>query len=281
MRTNIYYLTDDYGWHNYGIKRALYEELASREGIRIRMFDHRTSGIPLPNNLTHVFFASSGLTWPPKIMDQLAERGIKRVGFGFSDPRSTPKVFPDFDYYISIDKASVKLAEAAGIKALHQYPSVVRGYHDQYRSIGKKKLVFLGNVVGHPDQALRAKAITKLRSEHIHGLKGTAIYEQLQAYTCGLVVLGNQIGNSTIPKNIFEYAALGLAPVLAQSNNSHIDEHNFALMDDILGSNWATDNAFTGTVFDSPSVGNAAREYVWAYHTMDQRVDELLEFLGV
>lgn len=270
----ILYLSDDFGWHNYGIKRSLFEELQHRN-IAIEFSRDSTKY----EKYTHVFFASSGLSGPPQLMHRAKANSIKLIGFGFSDPRTTPEVFPLFTHYITLDPGAAKKAEESGIASLVQYPCIKPGYHDNFpQKPDAAGIVFLGRVTGHPDAAIRSAAIKRVKACLIDNKRGDAIYQNLAHYKYGLVVMSPR---GTVPKNFLEYAAAGLTLVVSEIQEAakHTEMHLRKVFK-TKTRKWLTEKEFLkDSTRQAANHALYCKIHVLTEHTIQRRVTEILEFI--
>jgi len=239
----VLYLTDDYAWDAFGVKRSLYEVL--RRYTEIDLVDYkklyrrakfgpkmeRMPAGPLferarDGKYTHVFFASSGLAFERRLMEELRRTRVL-VGFGFSDPRfveHTREHWKLLDAFFTISSDVCAEAQQAAILSRVMLPSIHPGYHDMFRAdhaAAQVDVIYLGNIATHPDAPLRREILSKLQSD---GMRTCAIgkggdtghiegEDLIRTLASGRVGLNLMNPDSTLPHRLFEYAAVGLCVV--------------------------------------------------------------------
>ena len=303
----ILFLTDDYAWSVFGVKRSLYEALRRRAptgiiffhgphpeatfGPRIRRIgEGYLFNRAMEDESTHVFFASSGLAFEPHLMEKLRRRKVL-VGFGFSDPRYVEFAkghWTSFDHYFTLSSRVRDEARAAGVDAHVMLPSVHPGFHDCWHvdpARAEFDVVFLGNVKTHPDADLRRSALARLSERgvrlcvigaggNVGHLEGEALVSQLARARIGLNVMGP---DSTLPHRLFEYAAVGLCLVSAVT--PEIAEA-FEAGEEIVP---YTPGAVTA-LLDEPDrcarIAEQGYRRCMGTHTMEDRVRSILAALG-
>jgi len=297
------YLTDDYCWHEFGVKRSLYEELSRRVPVELCFYDdfhpearygarmQRMGAGPLferaqSGGYSHVLFASSGLAFDLPLMAALRERAVL-VGFGFSDPRFVEfshQHWHLFDCYFSLSSAVAQQARQAGLRAGVMWPSVHPGFHDQFRvdpAHAEYDLIFMGNLATHPDAALRRRTLDTLREAGHRvctigqgGSAGRLGGEDLiRALARGRVGLNIMDENSTLPHRLFEYAAVGLCVVTTATPDI---ADAFSVGDEIVPYEPAALDALLKDQDRCARVGAAGHERCVRDHTIAARVDDIM-----
>ena len=263
----IAYLSDKYAWDQFGVKRSLLQTLASRKDVVAHFFDFKcfhpdVHFAPMAKKMpygklyktlmrgeyTHVFFASSCLSFEPELMGRLKERSCL-VGFGFSDPRhvhNTRQHWMYFDAYFSLSEEIVEEAGALGIPAKVMLPSIHPGFHDMY-SVDHKHAeydaVFFGNIQTHPDAELRREFLHNLQARGCNVLtvgrgglvshvEGPDAMKLLASARVGINIMNS---DSTLPHRVFEYTAanncLLTTPTSAISSCFQIGQEALSLAD--------------------------------------------------
>jgi hypothetical protein len=299
----ILYLTDDYCWNEYGVKRSLFDELSRRVPTDLRFFDEhhpearfgpamrRMGDGPLfelaaSGDYTHVFFASSGLSFELPLMAHLAARAV-RVGFGFSDPRFTEFAkghWSAFDCYFTLSRAMLQEAVDLGVDTHVMLPSVHPGFHDRFHVAPDRAeydLVFMGDLQWHPDAPSRRQAIQEIEAAGYAvctigpgGTRGRLGGEDLiRALASGRIGLNFMDASSTIPHRLFEYAAVGLCVVTTMTT-----EIGTAFRDgeEVVAYEPRTLAALLRDHERTAAIGERGYRRCMVEHTIVQRVDDIM-----
>ena len=303
----ILYLTDDYAWDAFGVKRSLCDVLRRRAEVgvcfyhqiyRQSKFGPNMRRMPagalfdaaMGNGFSHVFFASSGLAFEPHLMEKLRRTRVL-VGFGFSDPRfveHTKAHWHLFDAFFTLSREVCAEAEAAGVCARVMLPSIHPGYHDRYHADHANAtfdVIHLGNVATHPDAPLRRQVLDGLRASGTRvcaigkggdtgHVEGDAL---VRALACGRVGLNLMNPDSTLPHRLFEYAAAGLCVVSTMTPEI---EAAFAPHEEIV----PFDTDALHDVLADPDrcarIARNGRRRCLADHTMEARARDILDVLA-
>lgn len=306
----ILYLTDHYAWKVMGVKRSLMETLQS--------FGHEVAHVPyaqhhpksrygrsmermgegplfrlcLKGDHSHIFFASSGLSFEPRLMEQLHSAGKILAGFGFSDPRYVQHArghWHHFDLYVTQSSEIARDAKIDGVKSVHMLPSVHPGFHDSIQadwdSEPEFNAVFLGKTKGHPEAEYRAEMIGRLRDQGLSilaiGTGGDLPHTEgrdLLGHLCRARV-GLNFRTSTTTHKIFEYAAAGLCVC---SDITEDVARAFNVGTEILP--LAAISGFANAIEDIDGlrwIAKAGHDRCMKDHTMASRVSDILAALRV
>ena len=273
----ILFITDKYGWDNWGTKPSLYEELNKRVEVELCLQEHLLPGSCdiRSSGHTHVFYASTGCC-PP-----LGETAIK-VGFGFSDPAQldiTRRYWGRFDHYFSLSNAVVEAAGDAGIDAHLFLPAVrVERYNTFVNSPKKHDAVMLGRIEGHPDGLARNQLVEHLRQHdlsvsQLSNLKGAELFKRVADARCGINVI---TPFSALSRTVLEYAACGLCvvsnrdlrmDVMFKPGVEYLSTRDSGLIDKIRDVNYCV------------QVAAAGNNRVWRDHKMLNRVNSILKVI--
>jgi hypothetical protein len=302
----ILFLTDTYAWDVFGVKRSLYETLASLFDVTLRYFhnDHRKARFGpsqerMPagaiydeassGGFTHIFFASSGLAFELPLMEALRERAVL-VGFGFSDPRFfefSREHWHLFDAYFSLEHEVTALAEEEGLAAGTMLPSIHAGFHDMYRCRGDQAnydVVYVGNLDDHPDAPRRRSVVDDLRWRGLRvitiGKGGDTGHVEGEEFV--RLIADARIGlnmmnpNSTLPHKLFEYAAVGLC--LVSTPGPQIDQAFEPNLQYLPLTEGVWDRLLADPDLCS-KVAEAGRLRCIVDHTMEQRAEDIIRKL--
>lgn len=305
----IAYLSDKYAWDQFGVKRSLYQTLANREDVVIHFFDFKyfhpdvhfapvSKKMPygklyktlMRGEYSHVFFASSCLSFEPELMDKLKDRSCL-VGFGFSDPRhvhNTRQHWMYFDAYFSLSEEIAEEARALGIPARVMLPSVHPGFHDMYiadHERAKYDAVFFGDIQTHPEAKFRKELLQDLqdrgcnvltigRGGIISHVEGLIAMKLLASARVGINIMSS---DSTLPHRIFEYTAanncLLTTPTSAISSFFQIGQEALSLADpDVMKK--------ISDVEYCARIAQQGHKRCLEQHSIVSRVDEILTMLS-
>lgn len=314
----IYYFYNRYLWDMYGLPRALLiglrelghniVALDGKSSILLRKNGDKGYGNRLPDVLKDeiakiilkgepaaVFFASSGLTFNKRIMNDLKSKGILLVGFGFSDPSwfetRGKEVIPNYSVYFSTSPVIVdKYNEIIDSHIL--YPFVYDEFYDcniKWEN-RRKDVVFLGLGKKHQSYSIRKGIISELIKRGINidvygsgweelgdnakgPLYGRQLVKALNHYKLGLDVSRD---TDAFPKKIFEYALCGCTPLV-------LDKKVFA---DCFTSREMLEFAFIpGLIekclgFRGKEVANRAKKKVLKEHTHLIRAKQIMDIVS-
>ena len=226
---NLLYITDDYGGAH-GTKAGLFDALRraprtqclrrdfhhdhpqARFGGGGRMGEGRLFQEALTGPWTHILFASSGLSFEPRLMHRLGAAGKRLAGFGFSDPKHldfTRGHWTCFDAYFSGSLQTVAIAREYGVNAHLMLPAVNRLDCFLLPEPKEWDVGLLGDVAGHPDAGLRRQAVSSLQGAGvsvrvISGLPYAKALKALRACRLGLCVMDDK---SSMPRSVMEGAS--------------------------------------------------------------------------
>lgn len=305
----IAYLSDKYAWDQFGVKRSLYQTLADRRDVVVHFFDFKYFHLdvhfaPVAKKMpygklyktlmrgeyTHVFFASSCLSFEPELMGRLRERSCL-VGFGFSDPRhvhNTREHWTYFDAYFSLSEEIAEEARALGIPARVMLPSIHPGFHDMYSTDhehAKYDAVFFGDIQTHPEAEFRraflqdlqnrgCNVLTVGRGGLVSHVEGPDAMKLLASARVGINIMNS---DSTLPHRIFEYAAanncLLTTPTSAISSCFEIGQEALSLADPDVVKKIADVEYCAG-------IARRGCQRCMGEHSIESRVDEILTMLG-